>query len=187
MPVTWFKSLVTAVTVASQLHSPVQATLTPQSSETCLKTCVMGEQGYSLIRTSEGYMPFPYIALEGNQTVAYGYVIQPGDKFTYPILPDQADQLLKKTVHKIEPTMNRLIGVPLRHNQFDALGCWTYNLGTGALKSSTMLKRVNAKRHKDVPPEMRKWNQARVKGVMKPVDGLTTRRNHEADLYAIGE
>jgi lysozyme len=47
--------------------------------------------------------------------------------------------------------MNARVSVPLFQEQFDAVLSWTYKLGEGALKSSTMLKKINAARHDEVP------------------------------------
>jgi hypothetical protein len=56
---------------------------------------------------------------------------------------------------------------------------WTYNLGDGALQGSTMLKKINAARHEEVPGQMKHWNRAGGK-VLK---GLERRREAEAALY----
>ena len=58
---------------------------------------------------------------------------------------------------------------------------WTYTLGEGALKSSTMLKKINAGQHEQVPGQMKRWNRAGGK-VLK---GLERRREAEAALYAM--
>lgn len=55
---------------------------------------------------------------------------------------------------------------------------FTYNLGTGSLKASTLRKRINAGRWDDVPGELRKW----VKGRGKVLRGLVIRREAEALL-----
>ena len=52
-------------------------------------------------------------------------------------------------------------------------------LGEGALKSSTMLKRINAGRHEEVPGQMKRWTRAGGK-VLK---GLERHREAEAALY----
>ncbi len=150
----------------------------------CSSNCQVSERGYDLVRTFEGYMPFPYKDIVGIETVGYGYVLRPGDEFEYPMLPPAADELLKKAMGEFEPGINRAVAIPLSQHQFDALGSWTYNLGEGALRSSTMLKRVNAGRHDDVPAQMLRWNKARVGGVLQPVRGLTLRRKEEGLLYS---
>jgi len=43
--------------------------------------------------------------------------------------------------------VNARVSVPLSQGQFDAAVSWTYNLGEGALKSSTTLKKINAGQH----------------------------------------
>jgi lysozyme len=75
--------------------------------------------------------------------------------------------------------VNARVSVPLFQGQFDAVVSWTYNLGEGALKSSTMLKKINATRHDEVPGQMKRWNKAGG----KVVRGLERRREAEAALY----
>lgn len=55
---------------------------------------------------------------------------------------------------------------------------FTYNLGTGKLKVSTLRKRVNAEDWARVPTELRKWN----KGGGRVLKGLTLRREAECAL-----
>jgi lysozyme len=53
----------------------------------------------------------------------------------------EASELLIKTLVEFENKVNSL-GLPLKQNEFDALVSFSYNLGFGALKGSTLLKRV---------------------------------------------
>ena len=68
----------------------------------------------------------------------------------------------------------------ISQSQFDALVSFAYNLGTGALQKSTLIKKVNAN-PKDVTiaDEFLKWNKAN--GIV--LAGLTKRRQAEANLY----
>jgi lysozyme len=77
--------------------------------------------------------------------------------------------------------VNARVSVPLFQRQFDTVLSWTYYLGEGALKSSTMLKKINAARHEEVPAQIKYWNRAGGK-VLK---GLERRREAEAVLYRI--
>jgi lysozyme len=64
--------------------------------------------------------------------------------------------------------------------QFDALVSFAYNLGTNALKKSTLLKKVNANtKDTTIKTEFLKW----VNAGGKPLAGLLKRRNAEAWLY----
>lgn len=55
---------------------------------------------------------------------------------------------------------------------------FTFNLGSGSLRASTLRRRINAGRWNDVPKELRKW----VKGGGKVLRGLAIRREAEAAL-----
>ncbi len=55
---------------------------------------------------------------------------------------------------------------------------FAYNLGTGALRGSTLRKRINAGRWPEVPAELAKW----VRGGGKVLPGLVLRRKAEAAL-----
>jgi GH24 family phage-related lysozyme (muramidase) len=68
-----------------------------------------------------------------------------------------------------------LQGVPLEQHQADALASFTYNLGEGALVSSTLLKLLNAKRYAVVGPHFLRW----VNGPNRPIPGLMRRRAAE--------
>ena len=157
------------------LHSPAAVEATPTAA-VCINTCITSERGYDLIRTFEGYMPFPYKDIAGIQTVGYGYVIKPEDKFVYPLLPPDADKLLRKTVNDFEPEINQAVIVELKQNQFDSLVSFTYNVGSQSLRESTLLKRINERRNKEIPNCFLMWNKARVDGVLQSVKGLVLRR-----------
>jgi GH24 family phage-related lysozyme (muramidase) len=46
-----------------------------------------------------------------------------------------------------------------------------------------LLKRLNEGRYQDVPEQINRWNKARVKGELTELEGLTRRRQAEADLF----
>lgn len=180
----WLKSILVTIGLLGQPSIDAHPPAAPAAALACLKTCTTSEDGYQLIRNFEGYMPFPYKDIAGIETVGYGYVLRPGDKFQYPLLPLDADALLKKTMVTYERDINRAVAVSLRQHQFDAVASFSYNVGTGALRSSTLLKRINAGRHPEVPDCFLMWNKARIDGVLQPVKGLTVRRKEEANKYA---
>jgi lysozyme len=88
-------------------------------------------------------------------------------------------QLLAHTVGAYEHTVNA-IGVPLTQNQFDALVSLCYNIGSGNLISSTLVKMLKAGNDKaEVAKQFLRWNKA----AGKELAGLTRRRNAEAELF----
>ena len=134
-----------------------------------------------MIKHFEGYSPIIYKDAAGYDTIGFGHLIKPGEKIEEPLLGDAAEGLLLQDVKPKAAAVNARVSVPLFQGQFDAVVSWTYNLGEGALKSSTMLKKINAVRHDEVPGQMKRWNRAGGK-VLK---GLERRREAEAALYEL--
>lgn len=75
-----------------------------------------------------------------------------------------------------------LISIP--QNKFDSLVSFAFNLGIGALRDSTLFKKVRLN-HNDpsIRDEFMKWTKARVNGKLTELPGLVKRRKAEADLY----
>ncbi len=72
-----------------------------------------------------------------------------------------------------------MVKVPLTANQLGALTSFAYNLGSGALASSTLLKLLNAGDYAGAAAQFARWNKARG----KTLAGLTKRRAAEAALF----
>jgi lysozyme len=67
--------------------------------------------------------------------------------------------------------------------KLSAITDFAYNLGLGALRSSTLRKRINARRWTDVPAELNKW----VNAGGRKLRGLVIRRKAEAELFMKGD
>ena len=134
-------------------------------------------EGLSLIKKFEGCKLQAYYCSGGVLTIGYGHT--GGVKETDVITQEEADKLLKGDVLRFEKYVEDNVKVELDQNQFDALVAWTFNLGVGNLKSSTMLKKLNNGEFESVPFEMRRWNKAGG----KTLDGLIRRRQAESLLF----
>jgi lysozyme len=156
------------------LGSPVDNPPAP-----CLGNCQPSPAAIGIIKHFEGYSPVVYEDAAGYPTIGFGHLVKPGEKFTEPLLGEAAEKLLEQDVAPKVAAVNARVSVPLFQGQFDAVVSWTYNLGEGALKHSTMLKKINAARHEEVPGQMKRWNKAGGR-VLK---GLERRREAEAALY----
>ena len=78
------------------------------------------------------------------------------------------------------PAVSRMVTSKLNDNQFGALVSFAYNIGTGALGRSTLLRMVNANPNDPaIRAEFLKWNRAGG----RVLNGLTRRREAEANLY----
>jgi lysozyme len=138
--------------------------------------------GLALIKQFEGFSATVYICPAGYPTIGYGHVVKlhEQEKFASGITAEQAEALLRQDVQTAEHAVLRLIAVPLKDGQFDALVSFTFNLGAGALQRSTLRQKVNRGDHSNVPAEFRKWVWA---GGRK-LEGLMRRREAEAALYS---
>ena len=95
------------------------------------------------------------------------------------ITQEMADEMLEKDLEIFEGYVEDNVKVPLTQCQFDALVAWTFNLGVGNLRSSTLLKVLNQGKYELVPSEMRRWNKA----AGKTLEGLIRRRKAESLLF----
>jgi len=134
-------------------------------------------EGLSLIKKFEGCRLEAYYCSGGVLTIGYGHT--GGVKETDTITQEEADKLLKGDVLKFEKYVSDNVKVDLDQSQFDALVAWTFNLGVGNLRESTMLKKLNSEDYESVPFEMRRWNKAGG----KTLDGLIRRRKAESLLF----
>lgn len=150
------------------------------AGEPCLKTCQVSQAGIAAIQHFEGYSPFVYKDSAGLDTIGYGHLIKPGEKFTEPMLPDTATELLRKDMNEAVRGVNRHVRVHLSTRKFDALVSFTYNTGTGAFKKSTLLKKVNLALHSEVPSQLMRW----VRAGGREIRGLVIRREAEGMMYA---
>ena len=136
-----------------------------------------GNKGIELIKHFEGCELEAYKCPAGVWTIGYGHI--KGVKEGMKITEMQAEEMLKSELHEYEGYINDYVTVPLNQNQFDAMVSWVYNLGGGNLRSSTLLKVLNAGDYDGVPAQMLRWNKAGG----KVLEGLTRRRQAEADLF----
>jgi lysozyme len=102
-----------------------------------------------------------------------------GETFPNGVTEDEATNLLKADVTTAEQAVSRLVTVPLTPGQYDALVDFTYNLGAGSLKGSTLLRLLNASKYEDARTQLLKWVNAG--GKSQP--GLVTRRHAEFDIW----
>jgi lysozyme len=135
------------------------------------------QEGLELIKKFEGCRLEAYRCSANVLTIGYGHT--GGVLETDVITQDVANKLLEEDIAKFEKYVNVNVAVELNQNQFDALVAWTFNLGVGNLRSSTMLKKLNESDYDSVPSEMRRWNKAGG----KTLDGLIRRRKAEGLLF----
>jgi lysozyme len=137
-----------------------------------------------MIKAFEGFRGTPYKCSAGVPTIGYGATFYPGGKKVTmtdaAITEEQAVELLANMLVSFEKYVDSYCVDTITQNQFDALVSFAYNLGPANLKSSTLLKKVNANPNDEsIKLEFLKW----VKAGGKTLKGLVRRREAEAELY----
>ncbi|MFW1970625.1 lysozyme [Acinetobacter bereziniae] len=141
----------------------------------------ISDTGINLIRGFEDLRLKAYDDGVGVWTIGYGttvingVAVKKGDTCT----AEQAKSYMAQDLKKFESTVNTTVKVPLNQNQFDALVSLTYNIGIGAFKSSTLLKKLNAKDYKGAAEQFPRWNR----GGGRVLNGLIKRRKIEMELF----
>lgn len=143
------------------------------------------ENCYDLLREFEGLRLSAYYDGGGKLTIGFGHTGPDVTRNTH-WTKFQADTALKADTAEAARGVNRLIGDhPTTQSQFDALCCFTFNLGATALSTSTLLRKHNAGDYAGAAAEFPRWDKQHVNGVLVEVPGLLKRRQAEAALYAL--
>ena len=144
----------------------------------------ISNNGLQLIADFEGFSAKPYICPAGVPTIGYGTTIYPGGRHVTmkdtPVSRERALYIMRSQIdHIYGSAVNRYVQGTINQNEFDALVSFTYNLGAGNLKSSTLLKRVNQGRYDAAAKEFLNWTRAGG----KKLAGLVRRRKAEMKLF----
>jgi len=138
------------------------------------------EEGVALIKRWEGFKAEAYLCPAGKWTIGYGHTATARKGMV--VSEAKAEALLLQDLRVAESAVEHAVRVPLTDNQFAALVSWTFNVGVGAMRSSTLVRKLNADDYGAVPAQLARWNK--VKGAVTP--GLVNRRAAEAGLWARG-
>lgn len=133
------------------------------------------------IAKHEGLVLGTYPDPVGIITSCYGHTgpeLKLGQKFSEDQCLDQLAKDLSK--HNIE--MSKYIKVPLSPEEHAAYLSFTYNVGVGNFKSSTLLKKLNSGDRNGACNELLRWRFAKGKELL----GLKKRRIEEQELCLSG-
>ena len=142
-------------------------------------------EGIALIKGFEGcrLTAYPDPGTGGAPwTIGYGWTHPVDGKPIKPgmtIKQETADRLLKTGLVSYENDVLKMAKVKLTQGQFDALVSFAYNVGSRALSTSTLLRKLNDGDVKGAADEFLRWNKAGG----KVLNGLTRRREAERALF----
>jgi lysozyme len=149
------------------------------------KTC---QAGIDLIKQWEGkYLKAYHGAADrpGLLTIGYGHTDAAGPPKVYAgmkVTEQEAENILRSDLSKVEASVESLVKVPLNDNQFATLVSFVFNVGEGNFRKSSLLRKLNAGDFECVPAELMKWTMANG----KRVQGLANRRASEGGLWVKG-
>jgi len=138
-----------------------------------------------LARRFEGLYLSPYLCPAGVPTIGYGATYYengvPVTLLDPPISRERAEGLLAWMLRtRYLPAALKLCPGADSPERLAAVIDFTFNLGAGNLKTSTLRRKINNGRWGAVPNELRKW----VKGGGRVLPGLVLRREAEVLLCA---
>jgi lysozyme len=145
----------------------------------------LSRAGAELIARHEGFVPRPYDDAAGHATIGFGHLLHLGPVTTDDrsrwgaISRDSALRLLADDARSAARTVDESVSVPLSQAQFDALVSFAFNIGSGAFRSSTLLRKLNRGDARGAADELLRWSRAG--GQVLP--GLARRRAAERALF----
>lgn len=136
------------------------------------------DRGIEFIKEREGFRAEAYLCPSGVPTIGYGHTSGVIDGQT--CTEAQAEEWLREDLAAAERAVTEAAGEGLSQCRFDALVSFTFNVGTAALRRSTLLRKVKADpSDPSIRDEFGRW----VHGGGRVLPGLVARRKAEADLY----
>lgn len=134
--------------------------------------------GLTILKRFEGCELKAYRCPAGVWTIGYGSTgkqVKPG----MVISVEEAEALLRDDLSRFERAVAEAAGSGTNDNQFSAMVCLAYNIGTGAFSKSTLLKKHLAGDFDGAAQQFLRWTVAGG----RVLNGLVRRRKAEADLY----
>lgn len=142
--------------------------------------------GIAFIQHWEG-LPGGHAALTAYQdskgvwTIGWGHTAGVHEGMTCSL--EAALAWLDADLDEAESAVCLYVTVPLTDNQFDALASLVYNIGTTAFRSSTLLRKLNARDYAGAAAQFAAWNKVTIQGQLEVSNGLTNRRTAEAGEF----
>lgn len=148
-------------------------------------------RGTILVKENKSLI-YEYIDPIGLPTIGYGHLLTKSEMaikriningvsidYTKGLTLEQVMMLKKQDLARFEKAVKDYVKVPITQSMFDALVSFSFNVGTGNLQKSTLLKLLNKKNYASAANEFVKWNKAGG----KVLSGLTKRRNAERTMF----
>lgn len=135
----------------------------------------------ALVKREEGLRLKPYLCPAGFPTIGYGHVLPSLDH--PPITREEAEALLRSDMAYAAHAVLRYCPVLATEDprRYAAIISFTFNLGAGRLRASTLRRRINQRDWPEAEHELKRWHFI---GAF-PSEALYKRRCREADLFML--
>lgn len=134
-----------------------------------------------LIKRFEGYRQKAAQLPDGRWTIGYGHTLTARSGAS--VSEQDAEALLLYDLITVAHAVNEHTYAPLNQNQFDALTCFAFNIGTENFMRSGVLRRINEGSLLQAACAMEMWRKADFEGERIVIDALVRRRAAEKTLF----
>lgn len=147
------------------------------------RTRRLSKKGLLFIAKWEGYRARAYNDAAGHATIGYGHLLHFGPvnakdrKLNWSRA--KALRVLRRDVARITRGWRAHCKRWLTQYEYDALVAFAFNVGAGALRSSTLLRKLNDGHRLSAANEFPKW----VKAGGQTLQGLVNRRREERHIF----
>jgi len=135
------------------------------------------EECIELLTHFEGFSATSYVDPVGVITIGHGFTkgVKMGDTITF-------EESVKRKLREVDEHWKGIqshINSPISQGICNALASWAYNVGVGAARQSTLLKKLNLKDYEGAADELLRWDKAGG----RTLAGLTRRRKAEREMF----
>lgn len=96
---------------------------------------------------------------------------------TMTVTDREIDDMFRADIEPVEHAVNAAVHYPqITQGQFDALCDLAFEMGAGAMATSTLVKKLNAGDLVGAAAEFGRWNKVRINGVLQYDEGVNMRR-----------
>lgn len=142
-------------------------------------------EGIAFLEEKEGFRGDAYYDVAGVLTIGYGHSTRAPSIEQYPvyegqhITEEEGEEILRADLKPTEAAVNSAVTREITQKQYDALVSFTFNVGTGAFKSSKVLSHTNEGSYQAAGDAFLDYSYAG--GEFIP--GLRKRREEERAMY----
>ena len=140
-----------------------------------------------VIKKFEGFRAAPYKDSAGIPTIGYGTILYPTGKSVTmtdkPVTDDAATGFLSFQMSLKSKAIAPMLQTVASLHQAAAMLSLTYNIGTAAFQSSTVLRKFNLGDIQGAADAFLMWDKATVDGQRVVVEGLHNRRVAERTIF----